>query len=100
VGKDGDADAGAAHQIEVLIWDNQRQLLFQAGGKVQGIFARLDACGGDEFVAAQARAEFTALAARSHAPRQRLEDMVAGGMTMQVIDFLESIEIDGEQSQL
>ena len=54
----------------------------------------------DELVAAEARGEFGVRQERGDARGGRLEQLVAGGMAVQVVDLLEAVEVDDHHRQL
>ena len=97
VGIDGDADAGAADEIGVLLRDGGEELGLQARGEVEGFGAVAHQLDGDELVAAEAGEEFALAELIAHAFGQHLQHMVADGVAMEVVDLLEAVEVDGEQ---
>ena len=99
VGANRDADAGRdAVGFRRVAGRTQR---FQNGlGEPAGGFRVFHAGHQDgEFVAAEPRYHLTFAEHRGDARRHRLQHRVAGGMTEQIVDFLEPVEIEAEHGE-
>ena len=77
--------------------EHLQQLFRQPGRRCRLVPAGLH---DDELVAAEARGEFGVRQERGDARGGRLEQLVAGGMAVQVVDLLEAVEVDDHDRQL
>jgi hypothetical protein len=90
-----DADAGRQLQGEVVDEEGLGQRLDQLGGRPLGVAQAVHvAQQHDEFVAAQARHGVFLARIRQQALRHHLEDLVAVGVAVGVVDRLEAVQVE------
>ena len=96
-------DADGQSDVERLAGEKHRlgedfeQLVGEAGGRSGLIAAGLH---DDELVAAEPGGELGMGEERGDARRGRLQQLVAGGVAVHVVDFLEAVEVDDHQREI
>ncbi|MCY1486039.1 hypothetical protein D9M68_196770 [compost metagenome] len=97
---DGDAHAAAGLQLEIAEAHFLVQALLDPPQEVVEFGQFLEAFDRGELVAAEARHELAFLQQALHALGNRHQHEIAGGMTVQVVDFLEFVEVDADDGNL
>ena len=98
VGIEGDADAGAGRDLVIIQTDRLEERGFEPREKVVEIGMASRTLNGGELIPAAPRDELALEQQAGHASRQNLKHFVARAVSAKVVDLLEPIEIDGDQS--
>ena len=100
VGPDGDGDAEPAGHLGVVQHHRRGDGGAQPFGQVQRVLATLDRHDGDELVPAQAGHELAGTQGGAHPLGDLDQQLVAGGVAVDVVDLLEPIQVHGQQGDL